>query len=221
MSRIDEAIKALRRGDFVLVHDSGNRENETDFMIAAQFVKPRDVTRMRMEGGGLICLAVDNEVAGNIGLPFITDVFEFANDRFPVLSYTKPDDIPYDEKSSFSITINHRDTFTGITDYDRALTIRKFAQFCKRMPRDTMRVFGDEFRSPGHVHLLISSGIENREGHTELTTELLKRANLIPVAAICEMMDSKSHRALSREDAMRYAEENNLIFLEADEIKKG
>lgn len=220
MSKIDETIRALRRGDFVLVHDSGDREDETDFMIAAQFVKPRDVARMRIDGGGLICLAVDSEFVGRIGLPFITDVFEFAKDRFPIMNYIRPDDIPYDEKSSFSITINHRDTFTGITDYDRAFTIRKFAQFCRRLPENTMKAFGDEFRSPGHIPLLISSGIENREGHTELTTELLKGAGLIPVAAICEMMDSKSHGALSREDAIRYADENNLVFLDANEIKK-
>lgn len=216
---INKAINALRRGDFVLIHDSENREDETDLVIAAQFIKPRDIARMRRDGGGLICIAVDEEIANKLELPFITEIYEYASEKFRILTHIRPNDIPYDEKSSFSITINYRDTFTGISDYDRALTIRRFAQFCKRMPKNMVERFGDEFRSPGHVPLLISSGIENREGHTELSTTLLRMANLTPVAAICEMLDSGTYRALSRRDAIRYANENNLVFLEGDEIK--
>ncbi|MEA3255153.1 MAG: 3,4-dihydroxy-2-butanone-4-phosphate synthase, partial [Candidatus Altiarchaeota archaeon] len=67
---------------------------------------------------------------------------------------------------------------------------------------------------------LISSGLKNREGHTELSTALLKIAGLTPVAVICEMLDGRTHKALSREDAMSYARRNNLGFLEVDEIKE-
>lgn len=220
MQKIDSAITALKKGKFVLIHDSNSRENEIDLVIASEFVAPACVAQMRKDAGGLICLAVGREIANEIGLPFLADVEKFGDNRFPVLNYIKADDIPYDEKSSFSISINHRDTFTGITDMDRALTIREFGRFCKNLPEDTQREFGLRFRSPGHVPLLISSGLKNREGHTELSTALLKMAKLVPVAAICEMLDDSEFGALSTKKAVKYAEKHNLILIEADEIKE-
>lgn len=219
MTLMDEAIKELKSGNFILIHDSDGRENETDMVIAAEFIKPEHVAKMRVDGGGLICLAVDGKISEKMGLPFTTDIYKLANGKFPVLGYLSPNDIPYDERSSFSISINHRGTFTGIPDNDRALTIRKFGELCKNLPDDAGMELGNGFRSPGHVHLLISSGMENREGHTELSTALLGMADLVPVAAICEMLDSGTHEALSKNDAIKYAKKHNLILLKGNDVK--
>jgi 3,4-dihydroxy 2-butanone 4-phosphate synthase len=217
MNKIKEAINSLKEGKFVLIHDSSGRENETDFVIAAEFVKPSHVARMRKDGGGLICVSVDKEISKKLSLPFCSDIHKDASHQFPVLGYLKANDIPYDEKSSFSICINHRKTFTGITDNDRAMTIEKFGELCKTPSPEE---FGKQFRSPGHVHLLISSGLENREGHTELSTALLSMAGITPAAVLCEMMDDETHNAFSRDKAIEYAKNQGFVFLEANEIRE-
>jgi len=217
---IQDALNSLRNGNFVLIHDSDSRENETDFIIAAEFITPEHIAQMRRDGGGLICVAIGKELAEEVDLPFLVDIERSSVEKFKILEFTNPDDIPYDEKSSFSISINHRKTFTGITDEDRALTIKKLAEFFKKKEKSAEE-FGREFRSPGHVFLLRSSGVDNREGHTELSTAILEMAGLTPVAAICEMMDSESHKALSREKTLEYANKNGIPLLDTGDVKKG
>jgi len=217
MDKVTKAIDALQRGEFILIHDSDDREDETDFVIAAEFVRPEHIAKMRTDGGGLICIALAGETAKKIGLPFYTEIMDAASKKIKVLSHLKANDIPYDEKSSFSLNMNYRGTFTGITDIDRALTIRKFAEFLKNEGLSPEK-FGSRFRSPGHVSLLISRGIENRRGHTEFAAAMLEGASLTPVAAICELMDSETHRSLSRDKAIPYAKNNNMVFLEGGEI---
>ncbi|MFH1125978.1 MAG: 3,4-dihydroxy-2-butanone-4-phosphate synthase [Candidatus Altiarchaeota archaeon] len=209
---VEKALKDLKGGKFVLIHDSCSRENEVDMVIAAEKVTPEAVARMRLDGGGLICIAISREIAANLGLPFIQDVYR--NSKMKIFKALEAYDIPYDEKSSFSIPINHRKTFTGITDMDRALTIVEFAKLAKK-PSATE--FGKNFRTPGHVHTLISSGIEKRRGHTELSTTMMGLAGLTPVAAICEMMDSKTKKALSLYKARQYAH-NKIILINTDDI---
>ncbi len=223
MGKIEDAITALKKGNFVLIHDSDGREDETDFVIPAEFVKPEHISRMRTDGGGLICMAIERELSEGLGLPFIADIHRFASSEFPILDCLEANDIPYDEKSSFSVSINHRDTFTGISDEDRAMTISEFGKFCSNSndykKDEIIKEFGSRFRSPGHVFLLRSSGLDKRQGHTELATALLEIGNLVPVAAICEMLDNSTHKSLSKEKAIKYANENSLIFLETSEIK--
>lgn len=223
MGKIDNAINALKEGRFILMYDSDGRENETDLVIPAEFVNPEHISLMRNHGGGLICMAVGKEFAESLGLPFIADIHRFASPEFPILRYLEANDIPYDEKSSFSVSINHRDTFTGISDEDRALTINEFGKFCGCLKNynggDIVGEFGSRFRSPGHVFLLRSSGLDKRQGHTELATALLEIGNLTPVAAICEMLDNSTHKSLSKEKAVKYARDNNIILLETNEIR--
>jgi len=220
---IEEALNSLRNGNFVLIHDSDSRENETDSVIAAEFITPEHIAQMRRDGGGLICVAIGKELAEEVDLPFLVDVERQSAEKFKLLEFTTPNDIPYDEKSSFSISVNHRKTFTGITDEDRALTISKLAEFFKNLSskENPIKEFGEEFRSPGHVFLLRSSGIDDREGHTELSAALLDMAGLTPVAAICEMMDSESHKALSGEKTLEYANKNGIPLLDTGDVKKG
>jgi 3,4-dihydroxy 2-butanone 4-phosphate synthase len=217
-NQIQKALESLKNGEIILVHDSEGRENETDMMVAGEHIKAGHVSEMRTNGGGLICAAVAKELAESIGLPFTSDIHAKAKSSFPLLGHLTPDDIPYDEKSSFAVWVNHRKTFTGITDADRALTIKKLAEVLPKKP--SPMEFGSHFRSPGHVPLLRDSGLDAREGHTELSVALMKLAKLTPVAVICEMMDARTHKALSSGKAREYANKNSLVFLETAEIKE-
>jgi len=218
--KLREIKRALKRGEPVLVFDFEDREGETDVMLWAPKVEPEHVALLRERAGGLICAVLHPEHAEEIGLPHLVDVYRAARDEFPLLRETWPDDIPYDERSTFSITINHRDTFTGVTDEDRALTIRKLAEFFEREHEDPVREFGREFRSPGHVHLLrpFDGLLDERQGHTELTAALLEMVGLEPkVAVICEMLESGGG-SLPPDRARDVAEELDAPFVTGDEI---
>ncbi len=214
---IIRAINAIRNGEFVLIFDDEAREGETDMVIGAEFVAKEKIAKMRMDAGGLICIAIHPEKSKMLKLPFLTEVFEYASAKFDIFNELKANDIPYDEDSAFSLSINHRKTFTGITDFDRALTVSEFANLAKNGGD-----FGKLFRTPGHVPLLRASEglVLNRKGHTELSVALAEMAGITPVTCISEMLDHKSGRALSKKDVLRYAKKNNLIFINGYEIEK-
>jgi len=207
------------------VYDSENREGETDFVMASQFVKPESIRRMRQDGGGLIFIMTSQKAAHKLQIPFLANLFSEISDDYPVLKELAPNDIPYDTKSSFSLYINHRETFTGITDYDRSLTMRKFAELIKRIENLdgnlAIKEFGREFRSPGHVPICVASKnlLNERRGHTELIVTLLQMADLIPVGSGCEIMGNNG-KALSKNDTIKYAKKNNYTFLEGKNIIK-
>jgi 3,4-dihydroxy 2-butanone 4-phosphate synthase len=223
---VDEALEALRDGRFVFVYDADGREEETDFFLAAELARPEHVRQMRREGGGLIFLMVGNGIATRIGLPFMADVLMEAAAKYDVLQAFVPDDIPYDTKSSFSVTINHRATFTGITDRDRALTISQFGKLSSEARQldngEAIELFGRNFRSPGHVPICVASEqpLKDRFGHTELSVALLTMAGMTPVAVGCEMM-ADDGGSLSREEARTYAGAHGAPFLDGSQIIEG
>ncbi len=223
MDDLQRALDALRQGRFVLVYDADGREEETDLTIASEFVTPQAVTTLRKEAGGLICTTLSGDVQKKIGLPFMADVLREAGPAFPILRAVAKEEWKYDHHSAFSITVNHRDTFTGVTDKDRALTISRFSAVAREAIRQengwAAHAFAEEFRSPGHVPLLNAAEplLVARKGHTELTTALTIMAGLTPSATICEMM-ADDGRALSKEDAKAYARAHNLVFLEGQDI---
>jgi len=223
MDKMVEAQAALRSGKFVLIFDSDSREAETDMMIASEHVTFESIRTMRKEAGGLICTTVPADVSRKLDLPFMAELFAETYAKHPVLKGLAPNDLPYDTKSAFSLTINHRQTFTGIPDRDRALTISEFARLGKRIldltPQEARRELGEAFRAPGHVFLLNSQpGVLNdRRGHTELATALLKMGGMFPSATICEMMGDDG-KALRKDKAQEYARRYGLPYLEGQEI---
>ena len=194
-------------------------------MIASEFVKPESVRKMRKHGGGLIFIMTSKEIADKLQLPFLSDMFSKINDKYPVLKALDANDIPYDSKSSFSLYINHRETFTGITDNDRSLTMKRFAYLTKEIKNldngQATTMFGKEFRSPGHIPICVASKklLKERKGHTELVISMLTMAGLSPAGSGCEMMDDNG-KALSKEKAMKYAKDHNYTFLEGKTIVK-
>ena len=225
IEKIKQAIADLQKGKFILIFDDDSREAETDLVIASEFATPNSIKTMRKDGGGLIFLMISKEVANKLQLPFLADMYSNIENKYPVLKKLVPNDIPYDSKSSFSLYINHRDTFTGITDNDRSLTMKKFSELAKKVETlndgAAVNLFGKEFRSPGHVPICIASKnlLDERKGHTELVISILKMAKLTPTGSGCEIMGDNG-KALSKEKVKKYAIENNLIFLEGSEIVK-
>ena len=187
---IDEAITALRDGRFILLYDFDDREGETDFAIRSDAVTPRHILQMRKDGGGLICTAVHPLAAQRLGLPFASDVLQGTHVA------EQAGDIPYDRKnhSSFSLWVNHRNTFTGITDRDRALTITAIAEQVKKSLNGGGANFNANFRTPGHCALLRAADqlLDQRKGQTELSVALADMAGITPSITICEMLDDES-----------------------------
>lgn len=214
---IEEALEAFRRGEFVLLFDFDDREGETDFAIRSDAVTPQHIVQMRKDGGGLICTALHSQAAKNFGLPFASEILQ------PTNLAEKEGDIPYDRSnhSSFSLWVNHRDTFTGITDNDRALTVTRLADQVKKTLNGGGDDFAAEFRTPGHMALLRAADdlLDQRRGQTELSIALAEMAGVTPAVTICEMLDETTGRALTKENARRYAKEHGIIFLEGSEVQ--
>lgn len=220
---VQQALQDIKAGKMVLVFDSDEREKETDMVIGSEAMTPPILREMRKNAGGLICTTCSDQIATQLDLPFLADILADAGAKHPVLNGLAPNDLPYDTKSAFSISINHRRTFTGVTDIDRAHTIAEFGHICARClamtPAQARVELGRDFRAPGHIHLLRASKdlLAKRFGHTELSTALMVMAGATPSATLCEMMGDDGN-ALSKEKAKAYAVANDLCFLEGKQI---
>jgi len=220
---LEKAKEALRNGKMILLYDADDREGETDLVIPALCTTPADVARMRCDGGGLICVAVHGDAADRLGLPFMSELLKSVslNGHSSLRSMVeKKGDIPYDARSSFSLWVNHRDTFTGITDNDRAFTIKKVGETVEKVMKGEKLDFGSDFRSPGHVALLrAASGLlDERRGQTELSIKLALMAGITPSMVVCEMLDSCTGKALSKEDARKYGIRHQMPFIEGKDL---
>lgn len=225
MSLLEKAIDALKAGQPILLYDADGREEETDMVVASQFATAEMIRRLRTDAGGLLCTTVAPEHHTLLGLPFLADLLADQAATHPVLASMRAHDIRYDaSKSSFGITVNARKTFTGIPDADRSLTIQELARFLGSLDRITataaQTAFGATFRAPGHVILLngAEGGLAKRQGHTELSLELARQADLVPSTTICEMLDPTSGRALGKKAAQVYAKANGLVFLTGQDV---
>lgn len=212
MKDFEAALRRFSSGVPAVIHDGDGREGECDIVFPAEHASPERIAKLRMDAGGLICVAVHPESAHRLGLGFMGDILLHAQ-SFP-LKKLIAGTMPYGGRSAFSISINHRGTFTGVTDKDRSLTIREFGALAKKPERER---FEAEFHTPGHVPLLIGAEglLSERKGHTELALSLCLESR---AAVLCEMLDWRTGKALSCGDAEGYAEKNGFMFLEGEEI---
>ncbi len=216
----------LRNGKPILVFDQKDREGETDIFFSAKYVSNSSIRFLRDNGGGMIFLAAENSASTKLGLPFAHDIYNkvsASNGTFNVLERMLNHSIPYDKKSSFSIFLNHKDTFTGISDYDRALTSKSFALVFEESMNlsnsESQKLVSDNFRIPGHVPVCIADSnlLKNRQGHTELIVSLLKSVHMNPIAIGCEMIGDDGH-SLSPDKAKAWAQDEGYLFLEGRQI---
>ncbi|HNH30507.1 MAG TPA: 3,4-dihydroxy-2-butanone-4-phosphate synthase, partial [bacterium] len=168
---IEEAVEDYKKGKIVIVVDDEDRENEGDFIMAAEKVTPDAVNFMAKHGRGLICLSITRQRASELELNIMVD-------RNTSL-HTTPFTVSIDAKEG---------TTTGISAADRAKTISVVIDPVTR-PEDLAR--------PGHVFPLVArdGGVLERSGHTEATVDLARLAGLYPAGILCEIMDDDGSMA--------------------------
>lgn len=187
-STVEQAIEAIGRGEIVIVADDPGRENEGDFLMAAEKVTPEAVNFMVTHGRGIVCLPVTGERASHLGLrPMVADCTEAMG-------------------SAFTVSIDLREPRnTGTSAFDRAACISKVTQSDAR-PED--------FCSPGHVFPLVArdGGVLERPGHTEAAVDLARLAGLAPAGLICEILNPDG--SMARMDTLeRLAEQHGLHLI--------
>ena len=168
---IDEAIAAVARGEFVLVVDDADRENEGDLIIAAENVTDRHIAFMVRHTSGLICVPMMGERLDDLRLPLM--VVENTDSH----------------RTAFTVSVDHiRGTTTGISAADRAATIRALIDGTTA-PTDLAR--------PGHIFPLRyqRGGVLRRAGHTEAAIDLARLAGLYPAGVLCELVNDDGSMA--------------------------
>jgi 3,4-dihydroxy 2-butanone 4-phosphate synthase/GTP cyclohydrolase II len=170
-SRIDEAIAAIRSGEFVVVVDDADRENEGDLIVAAELVTPERIAFMVRYTSGLICAPMEGSRLDELRLPLM--VVESTDSH----------------RTAFTVSVDSRHgTTTGISAADRATTIRSLIDPATR-PEDLAR--------PGHIFPLRyhEGGVLNRAGHTEAAVDLARLAGLYPAGVLCEIVNEDGSMA--------------------------
>lgn len=181
---IKEAIDDIKLGKMIIVVDDEDRENEGDLLMAAEFASPEAINFMATYGRGLICMPITEGHAKKLGLHAMvqenTDTYHTA----------------------FTVSIDHISSTTGISAFERSLTIQKAIQN-DVSPRD--------FKKPGHIFPLVArnGGVLKRAGHTEAAVDLASLAGLKPAGVICEIMNEDGSMARV-DDLMIYAKKHQL-----------
>lgn len=182
---IEEILEDLRAGKNVVIMDDEDRENEGDVICAAEFATLENVNFMASQARGLICMPMAREYIEKLGLPQMVEV--------------NTDN----HCTAFTVSIDYKDTTTGISAYERSMTAMKTVE---------EGVCPSDFRRPGHMFPLQAKngGVLERNGHTEATVDLVRLAGLKPVGLCCEIM---------REDGMMARKEDLLDFAKKHGLK--
>ena len=191
---IPEAVEELKKGHIILVTDDEDRENEGDFICAAQFATTENVNFMAVYGKGLICTPMSKEIAQRL--------------QFPQMVSENTES----HQTAFTVSVDHIRTTTGISAEERGITMRACAS-PESLPTD--------FRRPGHTFPLVAKqfGVLERNGHTEATVDLLRMAGLAPCGLCCEIMrdDGTMMRA---EELHQLAEKFGLVMITIKDLQE-
>ncbi|MDU5252854.1 GTP cyclohydrolase II [Anaerococcus vaginalis] len=191
---MEEIIKALQNNEIIIVTDDENRENEADMICAGEKVTGEMINIMAKYARGLICTPIGKNIARQFDLEMM------------VKNNTD------NHETAFTVSIDHVDTETGISAFERAQTIRALADNNTK---------ASDFRRPGHVFPLIAKdrGVLVREGHTEATIDLMKIAKLKEIGLCCEIMADDGHM-LRGKAVVELAEKLGMKMTSVAEIKK-
>lgn len=174
INSIEEVTEALKNGEIVIVTDNPNRENEGDMICAAEFASGENINTMASLAKGLICMPMSEEIARRLDLKQMV---------------TENTD---NHSTAFTVSIDHVDTTTGISAYERSITAKKVID---------ENSSAEDFRRPGHMFPLVAKegGVFVRGGHTEATVDLLKIAGLKQCGLCCEIMADDGHMMRGKE----------------------
>jgi 3,4-dihydroxy 2-butanone 4-phosphate synthase/GTP cyclohydrolase II len=193
-SSIQAAINALQQGNLIILVDDIHRENEGDFVMAAQYATEATINVMITQGKGLVCAPISQAVAKRLALPLMvkTNTESF--------------------RTAFTISVDAKTNTTGISAQERADTLSLLAN-PKAKPEDFVR--------PGHIFPLIgkAGGVQVRPGHTEASLALMALAGLQPVAVICEIILENGKMA-RRQDLAKLAKSLKMPIIEISQLMK-
>ena len=191
-STIEDAVDAIRHGRVVIVVDAEDRENEGDFVCAAERATPATVNFMITYGRGQLCMPILPEVSQRLGLHPMVE----ANTAPLGTNYTVP--------------VDHRSTRTGITAAERARTIQSICDSTSK-PAD--------FTRPGHLFPLVAKegGVLRRAGHTEAAVDLARMAGLMPAGVLCEVLNESGDRA-NRSELAELATRFDLSIISIEQL---
>ena len=191
-SSLDAVLDAFRRGEVVIVVDAEDRENEGDFVCAAEKASPAIVNFMITHGRGQVCMPILPDMARRLELPMMVE----ANST-PL-------------GTAFTVPVDHRSARTGITAVERADTIRAILDPVST-PADFVR--------PGHLFPLIAKegGVLRRAGHTEAAIDLCRLAGMQPAGVLCEILDDSGNRA-DREALFQLSRDHQLEIISIEEL---
>ncbi|MEQ3306036.1 bifunctional 3,4-dihydroxy-2-butanone-4-phosphate synthase/GTP cyclohydrolase II [Fusobacterium varium] len=194
LDRIEDALEDLRAGKSIIVVDDENRENEGDIICAAEFATLENVNLMAAHARGLICMPMSQEYIEKLDLP------QMCSDNTD------------NHCTAFTVSIDHVDTTTGISAYERGITAMKVVEEGAK-PKD--------FRRPGHMFPLRAKegGVLVRNGHTEATVDLMILAGLKPVGLCCEIMKEDGMMA-RMDDLQEFAKKFNLKMISIEDLQK-
>ena len=194
MDTISEAIEDFKNGKMVIVVDDENRENEGDLVLPAEKANKENINFMIKEARGLVCVPLEEERVDELELP---PMAERNTDS---------------HETGFTVSVDHKDTGTGISAQERALTVRKLAD-PKCGPED--------FNRPGHIFPLRAKkgGVLRRAGHTEAAVELTRLAGLKPAGVICEIIKDDGDMARMPE-LEEFAAEHDLHLISIEDLIK-
>lgn len=184
---LEQALEDLKNGKIIVCTDDPDRENEGDFICAAEFATPKNVNFMACYGKGLICMPMSAQMTQKLGLAQMVD---HNTDN---------------HATAFTVSIDHVDTTTGISAHERSVTAMKCTED---------QVQPCDFRRPGHMFPLEakSKGVLEREGHTEATVDLMRLAGLKECGLCCEIM-REDGTMMRRTELMKLAEEHGMTFI--------
>jgi len=190
---IPEAIEAFSRGEFLIVVDDADRENEGDLVIAAEKVTADKIAFMVRYTSGLICVPTTAERLRDLSIPQMVTEATDSHD------------------TAFTISVDYRHgTTTGISAADRAATIRALAN---------PKVTADDFARPGHIFPLraMPGGVLQRPGHTEAAVDLARLAGLRPTGAVCEVVSDHGNMALA-DELSNFAAEHDILMVSISDL---
>ncbi|MGI6420534.1 MAG: 3,4-dihydroxy-2-butanone-4-phosphate synthase [Thermoguttaceae bacterium] len=192
LSTIEEAVDAIAQGKIAIVMDDEDRENEGDFICAAEKVTPEIVNFMLVHGRGQVCMPILPEVCKRLDLPPMVE-----NNTAPL-------------RTSFTVPVDHRTARTGITAYEKATTILAIVNPDSK-PSDFVR--------PGHLFPLEAKegGVLRRAGHTEAAVDLARLAGLKPAGVLCEILNENGDRA-TRSRLHKIAQQHGLPIITIEEL---
>lgn len=184
---VEQALEELKRGKIILVTDDEDRENEGDFICAAEFATTENLNFMATYGKGLICMPMSKEICERLKLPQMVA------------------DNTDNHETAFTVSIDYAGTTTGISAEERGMT----ARHC--ISEDAKP---EDFRRPGHMFPLLAkkNGVLERDGHTEATVDLMSLAGLKECGLCCEIM-REDGTMMRTTELMELAEEWNICFI--------